>query len=204
MGKKFTIKSLIREDTPLERGRIPKQDCIDLTCSLAEEETQTAEIKEVLSSGSLADIGGYLYHCLIRQSIHGGFERAKVNINGKQACSAGLVWNGSLIGAVEIVTGTGNAPVNRAFIETYLNMASLALQRRESEQALSLSEERFRRITAINPLPIAIIDQLGSYTYLSPHFTEIFGYTLEDIPTGKEWFMYAFPNLAEQKIARET
>jgi PAS domain S-box-containing protein len=204
MGKKFTIKSLIREDNPLERGRVLKQDCIDLTCSLAEEETQTDEIKEALSSGSLADIGGYLYHCLIRQSIHGGFERAKVDINGKQACSAGLVWNGSLIGAVEIVTGTDSAPINRAFIETYLNMASLALQRRESEQALNLSEERFRRITAINPLPISIIDQLGRYTYLSPHFTEIFGYTLEDIPTGKEWFMYAFPNLAEQKIARET
>jgi PAS domain S-box len=123
--------------------------------------------------------------------------------DGKQVCSAGLVWNGSLIGAVEIVTGKDSAPFNRAFIETYLNMASLALQRRESEHALSLSEERFRRITAINPLPISIIDQYGRYTYLSPRFTEIFGYTLEDIPTGNEWFMFAFPNLAEQKAARD-
>lgn len=202
-GRTFTIKSLIR-DISRERDRDLKQDCVDRTWSLAEEETQTEEIEETLSSGSLSDIGAYLYHGLTRQSLNRGFERATVEIDGRQACSAGLVWNGSLIGAVEIVTVKDSAPINRAFIEIYLNMASLALQRWESEHALNISEERFSRITTINPLPISIVDPSGHYVYLSPHFTEIFGYTLVDIPTGKEWFMYAFPNLAEQKTARDT
>ncbi len=202
-GLKFTIKTLIMDDSTLERERILNQDCVDLTCSLAEEDIQTDEIKEALSSGSLADIGGYLYHGLTRQGLQGGFERADVDIDGKHACSAGLVWNGSLIGAVEIVIARDRASFNHEFIETYINMATLALQRWETEHALSISEERFNRITTINPLPVSIIDQSGHYAYLSPRFTEIFGYTLEDIPTGKEWFMYAFPNLAEQKNARD-
>ncbi|MGE5842470.1 MAG: PAS domain S-box protein [Deltaproteobacteria bacterium] len=39
-----------------------------------------------------------------------------------------------------------------------------------------------------SPFAIAVIDWKGNYTYVNPKFTELFGYTLEDIPTGRIWF----------------
>jgi len=48
---------------------------------------------------------------------------------------------------------------------------------------------------------MAIIDPGGYYTYLNPKFTELFGYSLEDIPTGKDWFEKAFTDPKHRKEA---
>jgi PAS domain S-box-containing protein len=57
-----------------------------------------------------------------------------------------------------------------------------------------MSEERFRGIADLSPFPIAIIDPGGHYLYINHQFTEVFGYTLSDLPTGKAWFEAAFPD----------
>jgi PAS domain S-box-containing protein len=44
------------------------------------------------------------------------------------------------------------------------------------------------------PLGIALISNTGRYRYLNPKFVDMFGYTLDDIPTGQEWFTRAFPD----------
>ena len=54
-------------------------------------------------------------------------------------------------------------------------------------------------ITDLSPFPISIIDNLGNYLYLNNIFTQLFGYTLEDIPTEKNWFSMAFPDISERK-----
>jgi len=56
------------------------------------------------------------------------------------------------------------------------------------------SEERFRLITEFSPFPISIIDRSGNYQYLNKKFTNLFGYTLNDIPAGTDWFSKAFPD----------
>ncbi|MBW2610629.1 MAG: response regulator, partial [Deltaproteobacteria bacterium] len=55
-------------------------------------------------------------------------------------------------------------------------------------------KERFRVLTEESPLGISIIRRDGHYEYTNPAFIEIFGYGLEQIPTGKEWFRKAFPD----------
>lgn len=62
------------------------------------------------------------------------------------------------------------------------------------EETLQKSEERFRHMAELSPFPVSIIDSDGRYLYLNKKFTEVFGYTLMDIPSGKDWFQKAYPD----------
>jgi PAS domain S-box-containing protein len=70
---------------------------------------------------------------------------------------------------------------------------------RESAVALRESEEKFRTLVEKSPLGIALIEKDGRYIYLNPRFTEMFGYAIEDIPTGAEWFKKAYPDKAYRR-----
>lgn len=71
----------------------------------------------------------------------------------------------------------------------------------EKEKLLFKKLERFEQLAELSHLPISIIDSKGRYIYLNPKFRELFGYTLEDIPTGKEWFERAYPDDEHRDIA---
>ncbi|HDR73608.1 MAG TPA: PAS domain S-box protein [Methanoculleus sp.] len=73
--------------------------------------------------------------------------------------------------------------------------------RKQTEHALVESEERFRRLAEDAPLPISIIDASGRYLFLNNKFVEVFGYTIEDIPSGREWFSLAFPDTGIRRAA---
>ena len=78
-----------------------------------------------------------------------------------------------------------------------LSIAWIAALRRSvgrATQSLRESEERFRTLSEQSPLGIALIDRRGRYEYVNPAFVAIFGYTLEEVPTGSEWFRTAFPD----------
>lgn len=61
------------------------------------------------------------------------------------------------------------------------------------KDALYPEKENYRILTEGSPLAIAIIDYKNRYQYLNPKFVEIFGYTLDDIPTVRDWFAKAYP-----------
>lgn len=67
-------------------------------------------------------------------------------------------------------------------------------ERKRMELALMEEKERFRVLVEESPYGVSIVSREGDYRYLNPRFTEIFGYTLEEIPTGREWFRKAFPD----------
>jgi len=66
--------------------------------------------------------------------------------------------------------------------------------RKQAEKALSESEERYRILSEESPIGIALIDKTGRYSYVNPKFAEMFGYSYDDIPTGREWFRKAYPD----------
>jgi len=66
--------------------------------------------------------------------------------------------------------------------------------RKKMEETLQKEKERYRILAEESPLGVSIIGKDGHYKYINPKFVEIFGYTLEDIPTGKEWFAKAYPD----------
>ncbi len=66
--------------------------------------------------------------------------------------------------------------------------------RKQAEKALYREKENFRVLVEESPLGISLIGEGGQYKYTNPKFVEIFGFTLEDIPSGREWFRKAYPD----------
>lgn len=57
---------------------------------------------------------------------------------------------------------------------------SYDLERRQAQEALTESEEKYRSVMESVPDPIVVYDMDGMVTYMNPAFTKVFGYTLED------------------------
>jgi len=72
--------------------------------------------------------------------------------------------------------------------------------RKRAEAALRESEERFRTLAEVAPFGLVVIRADETAEYLNPKFTEIFGYTLEDVPDTESWFLRAYPN-KERRIS---
>jgi PAS domain S-box-containing protein len=73
-------------------------------------------------------------------------------------------------------------------------------ERRLAEEALYQEKERYRTLAEAAPSGISIIGKDGRYKYLNPKFEKMFGYTLDDIPTGREWFPKAFPDSSYREM----
>ncbi|MDF1591939.1 MAG: response regulator [Desulfobacterales bacterium] len=67
-------------------------------------------------------------------------------------------------------------------------------ERKRAEGELRREKENFRILVEESPLGTSFIEKNGRYKYINPRFTDIFGYTLADIPTGAEWFARAYPS----------
>jgi len=67
-------------------------------------------------------------------------------------------------------------------------------ERIHAEQALKEAKEKFQVLVEQSPLGLSLIDQNGYYRYLNPRFVEMFGYTIEQIHSGSDWFNRAFPD----------
>lgn len=78
--------------------------------------------------------------------------------------------------------------------------------RRQTEEALRVSEEKFRLMAENAPFALIIGDLSDRYVYCNRKFTEIFGYTLEQVPNYEALARRAFPNedyRAKAKAERE-
>ncbi len=78
------------------------------------------------------------------------------------------------------------------------------LRARRAEESRRISEERFRVLCEQSPLGMSLIDREGRYEYVNPSFVSIFGYALQDVPTGMDWFRKAFPDPAHRTEAIRT
>jgi len=112
-----------------------------------------------------------------------------------------LVWEDRLFGSVKIFLSPGEVLEDKQAIESFLRQVSIAIARRQTEERLRRSESRFRDLIDSSPVPSAVIESDGRYTYLNRAFTDLFGYTLEDIPTGRDWFRLAFPDPVRRRKA---
>jgi len=75
------------------------------------------------------------------------------------------------------------------------SVAKEITEREQAEAGLRESEERFRTFAEKAPIGITIMNPDKRFEYLNPHFTEIFGYTIQDMPDKDTWFETAFPDV---------
>jgi PAS domain S-box-containing protein len=64
----------------------------------------------------------------------------------------------------------------------------------KAAEALRLEKAKFQVLAENLPLGVVMISKDGTYAYVNPKFTQMFGYDLNDVPNGREWFKKAFPD----------
>ena len=78
----------------------------------------------------------------------------------------------------------------------------------EEHKRIDAELEKERRILSTilenDPSGVALIDRKGLFQYLNPEFTHITGYTLQDIPTEKDWLPKAYPDPLYRQHVVET
>lgn len=74
--------------------------------------------------------------------------------------------------------------------------------RKKAELRLHQTERRFRVLTETAPFGLSVMGTDGRFHYFNPKFTEIFGYTLEDLPDKVAWFERAYPDRGYRDMVR--
>ncbi len=72
-------------------------------------------------------------------------------------------------------------------------------ERKRSEERLQFEKERFEMLAENAPFGMLMVSEKGYFEYVNPGFKEIFGYDLNDVPNGREWFRRAYPDPAYRK-----
>lgn len=80
-----------------------------------------------------------------------------------------------------------------------LGVARDITERRRAKDHLRKQRRGFLSVLEQAPYGIVLVDGDGRNLYANGAFTEITGYTLGDIPTGREWFQKAYPDETYRK-----
>lgn len=67
-------------------------------------------------------------------------------------------------------------------------------ERKHAEIALRRSAEHLCSVSEALPLPLALHDNKGNITFLNKEYRKVIGYTLDEIPTVRDWFLLACPD----------
>ena len=65
---------------------------------------------------------------------------------------------------------------------------------KRAEEQLKKERETFFSILENSPEGVMLVGCLGKLDYVNPEFTHITGYTVEDVPDGRQWFQKAYPD----------
>jgi PAS domain S-box-containing protein/putative nucleotidyltransferase with HDIG domain len=76
-------------------------------------------------------------------------------------------------------------------------------ERKQAEELLLHERETFSTILENALYGVVLMDKDGRHLYVNPTFTAITGYTLEDIPTGRDWMHKAYPDKKYRQKVRE-
>ena len=74
----------------------------------------------------------------------------------------------------------------------------------KEKKAIINSENRFRKLIKVIPIPLAYVLKNGVLQYTNDCFTQVFGYSNEDAPTLEEWWNFAYPDEKYRRWAVET
>jgi PAS domain S-box-containing protein len=151
----------------------------------------TPEARRGLTSGKLEKVQG------VFELSGGGMPRGVCNAVEKllglgRIYAMGFSRKDELYGSAIILLPKGVELKDKNVVETFINQASVTLQRRQVEQSLKESEEKFRTISASAQDAIIMLDNEGNLSYWNEAAEGIFGYAKEEV-LGKEFHTLLIP-----------
>ncbi|MDE4907688.1 PAS domain-containing protein [Methanogenium marinum] len=211
--QKYVIRAVMDQDFRDSLIAISGRDIVGMEISLDEVFSSPffenygemkSGIREIYLSEKSADGSLSFYDFAFQQIPEKICEEIAVTWNIGKAYMAFLTWNEELFGDVGILLSADGKIDSTKALDSFIRLASIAISKRMTEEQLRRSNRRFREVVEYSPFPAAIIDSDGRYTFINQKFTEIFGYTLADIPTGRKWFEKAFPDPEMRKKVIKT
>lgn len=73
-------------------------------------------------------------------------------------------------------------------------LSGLVSELRQTRQYLDEERSRYRTLADLAPYALFVISSEDRLTYTNPNFIRMFGYGIDEIPTGQDWFLKAFPD----------
>lgn len=208
----FTIRAVADADCRNSLTSLIGCDPVGMTFPLDEvllspflENPQEIErgIREMLLSEGDGDEKVSLFDLTFRRIPKDVCEEITSTLNIGKAYMAFLVWNGRLLGDVGVFLSQHGEIQDLSALESFIRQASIVISRQMTEERLSRSNERFREVVEHAPFPTAIIGADGRFSYINHSFTQLFGYTMEDLKAGTEWLNTAFPDQDVRRKARD-
>ncbi|MFP5212034.1 MAG: PAS domain-containing protein, partial [Acidobacteriota bacterium] len=98
-------------------------------------------------------------------------------------------------------TGTARFAEDGGFAG-YIGTGLDVSERRLKEQELKESEETLKALMDVMPVGVRWSDYSGAVEYVNRSFVDLFGYTLEEIPTLEDWFSKAYPDPVYREAIR--
>ncbi len=132
------------------------------------------EILAKLFSGRLQKLEEGLYGNLFHRVPRSTCLAIEQRLGVKDVWTVGFRRGKKLFGNASLFT-LGQTRLNREVVETFVNLASVALERRHAENELRKSEERFRGIYSHSPIGIELYDSHGRMIDANPACLDIFG-----------------------------
>ncbi|CAG36653.1 ABC transporter substrate binding protein [Desulfotalea psychrophila] len=134
-------------------------------------------------------------------------------LNITEQIEAGIEKSSRFLGEIACLRKDGTSvPIEvtstRAFSRSGIAVGTISIlqdisERREAKESLRASEDRFRKMIAKSPMPTMLTNQNYDIAFVNDKFTELFGYRLEDIETGRKWWKSAYPDANYRRRAEE-
>ena len=84
----------------------------------------------------------------------------------------------------------------------YVTVVRDVTEEQHAARALQDSEQRFRKLFRLAPVGLALTETEGKVFAINRHWTQLFGYTLDDIPDTESWWKRAYPDPAYRNAVR--
>jgi PAS domain S-box-containing protein len=103
---------------------------------------------------------------------------------------------------VPVETVTSAIRSRQSKVRGYVAIIRDFTERKRVQELLKRERETFLAILQKAPYGLILADSGGQYIYVNPEFTRITGYTLEDVPMGREWLHKAYPDEEYRRMVR--
>jgi len=139
------------------------------------------EARAGLTSGKLEKVPGGLYELLVGSMPRAACRAIEKLLGLNTIYAIGFSWKGRLFGSATILTHKRTQLRNPRLIETFISQASVALQRRQMEEALAESEQTYRELVEASSDMIFTVDTKGNFLFTNKAFHKHLGYSGEEI-----------------------